>query len=133
MLAGYAIEGVLGQGGMGSVYRARHPRLPRVVAIKLLNQDVSADPELRARFDREADIVARLDHPGIVAVHDRGVENGQPWLAMQFVEGFDTSRLDPAAVSVERAVRIIGEVAAALDYAHSRGVLHRDVKPRIFC
>ncbi|MFX0575350.1 MDR family MFS transporter [Nocardia nepalensis] len=129
MLAGYAIEGVLGQGGMGTVYRARHPRLPRVVAIKLLNQDVSADPELRARFDREADIVARLDHPGIVAVQDRGVENGQPWLAMQYVEGVDTSRLDPATVSVERAVRIVGEVAAALDYAHSRGVLHRDVKP----
>ncbi len=129
MLAGYAIDGVLGRGGMGMVYRARHPRLPRVVALKLLNQDVSADPELRARFDREADIVARLDHPGIVAVHDRGVENGQPWLAMQYIEGIDTSRLDPATVTVERAARIVGEVAAALDYAHSRGVLHRDVKP----
>ncbi len=129
MLAGYAIEGVLGRGGMGSVYRARHPRLPRVVALKVLNQDVSADPELRARFDREADIVARLDHPGIVAIHDRGIENGQPWLAMQYVEGIDTSKLDPAAVGAERAVRIVAEVAAALDYAHSRGVLHRDVKP----
>ncbi|NKY51886.1 MFS transporter [Nocardia vermiculata] len=129
MLAGYAIEGVLGQGGMGSVYRARHPRLPRVVAIKLLNHDVSGDPELRARFDREADIVARLDHPGIVSVHDRGVEGGQPWLAMQFVEGVDAGRLDPATMSVERAVRIVADIAAALDYAHSRGVLHRDVKP----
>ncbi|PPJ31629.1 hypothetical protein C5E45_27365 [Nocardia nova] len=128
-LAGYAIEGVLGQGGMGTVYRARHPRLPRSVALKLLNADVSTDPELRARFEREANVVAHLDHPGIVGIHDRGLENGQPWFAMQYIEGTDASRLDPRTVSVERAVRIVGEVAAALDYAHSHGVLHRDVKP----
>ncbi|MEU8900364.1 MDR family MFS transporter [Nocardia sp. NPDC048505] len=127
--AGYVVEGVLGQGGMGTVYRARHPRLPRTVALKLLHRDVSADPELRARFEREANVVAHLDHPGIVAVEDRGVENGQLWLAMRYIEGEDASALDARTMTAARAVRIIGEVADALDYAHSRGVLHRDVKP----
>ncbi|MEV6275323.1 MDR family MFS transporter [Nocardia sp. NPDC051832] len=129
IFAGYVIEGVLGRGGMGTVYLAQHPRLPRSVALKLLNQDVAADPELRARFEREATLVARLDHPGIVAVQDRGIQDGQPWLAMQYIQGTDASRLEPGALSVERAIRIVGEVAAALDYAHSQGVLHRDVKP----
>ncbi|GAB0103922.1 hypothetical protein JMUB6875_28960 [Nocardia sp. JMUB6875] len=127
--AGYAIEGVLGQGGMGTVYLARHPRLPRSVALKLLTRDVSADAELRARFEREATVVARLDHPCIVAVQDRGIADGQLWLAMQYIQGIDASRLNLRTLTVERAVRIIGEVAAALDYAHSQGVLHRDVKP----
>ncbi|WP_308166785.1 MDR family MFS transporter [Nocardia albiluteola] len=128
-VAGYVIEGVLGRGGMGTVYLARHPRLPRLMALKVLNRDVAADPELRARFDREASVVAHLDHPGIVAVQDRGIEDGQLWLAMQYVQGVDASRLDPRTVTVERAVRIVSEVAHALDYAHARGVLHRDVKP----
>ncbi|MFI1912121.1 protein kinase [Nocardia sp. NPDC020380] len=127
--AGYLIEDVLGRGGMGTVYLARHPRLPRQVAIKLLNREVSADPELRARFEREATVIARLDHPCIVAVQDRGIDNGQLWLAMQYIHGTDLSRLDFRTLAVERALRIIGEIAAALDYAHSRGVLHRDVKP----
>ncbi|WP_405484290.1 serine/threonine-protein kinase [Nocardia sp. NBC_00511] len=127
--AGYVIEGVLGQGGMGTVFLARHPRLPRRVALKLLNQAVSTDPELRARFEREATVVARLDHPGIVAVQDRGVEAGQLWLAMQYVQGIDASRLASDTLTVQRAIQIISEVAAALDYAHSQGILHRDVKP----
>ncbi|WP_405133957.1 MDR family MFS transporter [Nocardia sp. NBC_01388] len=129
IFAGYEIQGVLGRGGMGTVYAAQHPRLPRLIALKLLNQDVAADPELRARFEREATLVARLDHPGIVSVLDRGIEDGQPWLAMQYIQGTDTTRLDPRTLTVERAVRIIGEVASALDYAHGQGILHRDVKP----
>ncbi|RMI35059.1 MDR family MFS transporter [Nocardia stercoris] len=127
--AGYAIEGVLGRGGMGTVYLARHPRLPRKVALKLLHRDVSEDADMRARFLRESSVVAGLDHPGIVAVLDQGVENGQPWLAMQYVHGTDASRPTPRIPAVERSVRIIGDVATALDHAHSRGVLHRDVKP----
>ncbi|MBF6132986.1 protein kinase [Nocardia otitidiscaviarum] len=114
---------------MGTVYLARHPRLPRKVALKLLNREVSADQEVRRRFEREANVIARLDHPSIVGIHDRGVQDGHLWIAVQYVPGTDAARLDPRAVPVERAVRIITETAAALDYAHSHGILHRDVKP----
>ncbi|WP_282434838.1 serine/threonine-protein kinase [Nocardia panacis] len=127
--AGYVIEGVLGQGGMGTVFLARHPRLPRMVALKLLNRSVSSDAEMRARFDREANVVARLDHPGIVGIHDRGVDNGHLWIAMQYVQGIDAARLDIRTLAVERALRIVEDTAEALDYAHAQGVLHRDIKP----
>ncbi|WP_051186745.1 serine/threonine-protein kinase [Nocardia tenerifensis] len=127
--ADYLIEGVLGQGGMGTVYLAQHPRLPRRVALKLLNREVSADQELRRRFEQEANVVARLDHPGIVGIHDRGAHDGRLWIAMQYIHGSDAARLDPREVPVDRALRIVAETGAALDYAHSRGVLHRDIKP----
>lgn len=127
--AEYTIDGVLGRGGMGCVYLARHPRLPRQVALKLLASELSLDDELRRRFDQEANAIARLDHPNIVGILDRGVDDGHLWIAMQYVEGSDAARLNPRALSVERALRIVSETAAALDYAHSRGILHRDVKP----
>ncbi|MFC9436486.1 serine/threonine-protein kinase [Nocardia sp. NPDC057030] len=127
--ADYLIEGVLGRGGMGTVYSAQHPRLPRRVALKLLNREVSADPELRRRFEQEANVVARLDHPGIVGIHDRGTQDGHLWIAMQYIHGTDASRLNPRDVPVDRALRIVTETGAALDHAHSRGVLHRDIKP----
>ncbi|MFI5718034.1 protein kinase [Nocardia sp. NPDC051750] len=127
--AGYQVEGVLGQGGMGTVYLARHPRLPRSVALKLLNREVSTDPELVQRFEREADVVARLEHPGIVGVLDRGADDGHLWIAMQYVRGTDAASWKSAGQSPATVVRLLGETAVALDYAHSRGVLHRDVKP----
>lgn len=127
--AGYRIEGVLGRGGMGTVYLAGHPRLPRQIALKLLSREIGADTELRRRFEQEANVIARLDHPSIVGIHDRGAQDGQLWIAMQYIHGVDGARLDPRAVSVERALRIVSETAAATDYAHSRGVLHRDIKP----
>ncbi|WP_067695677.1 serine/threonine-protein kinase [Nocardia jejuensis] len=127
--AGYTVVGVLGVGGMGSVYLAGHPRLPRQVALKLLAQEVSVDAEHRRRFEQEANAIARLDHPSIVGIHDRGMDDGHLWIAMQYIQGTDASRLDARQVSVERALRIITETAFALDFAHSRGVLHRDVKP----
>ncbi|WP_309230849.1 serine/threonine-protein kinase [Nocardia sp. SYP-A9097] len=127
--AEYTLDGVLGVGGMGSVYLARHPRLPRQVALKLLAHEGAADAELRRRFEQEANAIARLDHPSIVGIHDRGVHDGHLWIAMQYVQGTDASRLDPRQVNVPRALRIVTETAAALDFAHSRGVLHRDVKP----
>ncbi|MET8799980.1 protein kinase [Nocardia sp. NPDC004568] len=127
--AGYRIEGVLGQGGMGTVYLARHPRLPRSVALKLLNREVSTDTELTRRFELEADVVARLEHPGIVGVFDRGTDEGHLWIAMQYIRGTDAASWDARAHPPATTIRLLGETAAALDYAHSRGVLHRDVKP----
>ncbi|MQY19961.1 serine/threonine-protein kinase [Nocardia macrotermitis] len=129
VFAGYLIERQLGRGGMGSVYLAKHPRLPRMSAIKLLNREMVSDQEIRARFEREADLVAQLDHPNIVTVYDRGLEDGQLWIEMQFIDGIDAASVDPTKLPPERAVQIIGEVAEALDYAHGNGVMHRDVKP----
>ncbi|MGW4632392.1 protein kinase domain-containing protein [Nocardia sp. NPDC004415] len=128
VFAGYTIERLLGRGGMGSVYLARHPRLPRRTAMKLLNRELFGDNEIRARFEREADLVAQLKHPNIVTVYDRGVEDDQLWISMRYIEGSDAASL-PVPVDPARAVRIVAETAAALDFAHSRGVLHRDVKP----
>ncbi|MEU2105312.1 serine/threonine-protein kinase [Nocardia sp. NPDC019255] len=129
VFAGYTIERLLGRGGMGSVYLARHPRLPRLTAMKLLNPDLFDDTESRVRFEREADLVARLDHPNIVTVFDRGVEGDQPWICMRYIDGIDAAALEAWALPPQRAVRIIAETAEALDFAHGRGVLHRDVKP----
>ncbi|GAB0106342.1 hypothetical protein JMUB6875_53260 [Nocardia sp. JMUB6875] len=127
--AGYLIERQLGGGGMGEVFLARHPRLPRLVALKLLARELASQAETRARFEREAELIARLDHPNIVTVHDRGVEDGRLWIAMQYVDGGDASTLDPFTLPPSEAVHIIAETAKALDYAHSMGVVHRDVKP----
>ncbi|MEU1527136.1 protein kinase [Nocardia rhamnosiphila] len=129
VFAGYQIQGVLGQGGMGTVYLAQHPRLPRQVALKLLNREVSTDPELIRRFEREADVVARLDHPGIVGVLDRGTEDGHLWIAMHYIQGTDAASWDVSVHPPAMTVRLLAGVGSALDYAHSRGVLHRDVKP----
>ncbi|MFI9407558.1 protein kinase [Nocardia sp. NPDC052316] len=129
VFAGFTIEKLLGQGGMGSVYLARHPRLPRQTALKLLNRELFTDTEVRARFEREADLAAQLDHPNIVAVYDRGTEDDQLWISMQYVDGVDAATVTPQKLPPERAVQIIEGVAGALDYAHGMGVLHRDVKP----
>ncbi|WP_040861075.1 serine/threonine-protein kinase [Nocardia niigatensis] len=129
VFAGYEIERELGRGGMGSVYLARHPRLPRLIALKLLSRDVFGDIEVRRRFEREGDLVARLDHPNIVPVYDRGIDDAQPWIAMRYIDGPDASQLEAANLPPRQAIRIIAETARALDFAHRRGVLHRDVKP----
>ena len=91
--AGYTIVRLLGSGGMGEVYLAQHPRLPRRDALKVLPASVSADNEYRQRFNREADIAATLWHPHIVGVHDRGEFEGQIWISMDYVEGTDAGRL----------------------------------------
>ncbi|MEV6767034.1 protein kinase [Nocardia sp. NPDC051030] len=127
--AGYLIERELGRGGMGSVYLARHPRLPRLLALKLLNRELFGDAEVRARFEREGDVVARLDHPNIVPVYDRGFDDDRLWIAMRYIDGVDASALDSATLPPRQAIRIVADTAKGLDFAHRKGVLHRDVKP----
>jgi hypothetical protein len=92
LFAGFTIIELLGAGGMGEVYLAEHPRLPRQEALKILPADVSADPEFRQRFHREAELAASLSHPHIVAVHDRGKYDGQLWISR-------TTWTDPTLVS----------------------------------
>jgi serine/threonine protein kinase, bacterial len=131
--AGYSILRPLGSGGMADVYLAKHPRLPRRDALKVLAKGMTADDEFRERFNREADLAATLFHPHIVAVHDRGEFEGQLWIAMDYVEGTDAARLMKEryrnGMSEHDVGAIIDAVASALDYAHVRGMLHRDVKP----
>ncbi|MEV0245327.1 ADP-ribosylglycohydrolase family protein [Nocardia sp. NPDC050712] len=129
VFAGFVIERELGRGGMGAVYAARHPRLPKLLALKLLHRELFGDNETRTRFEREADLVAQLDHPNIITVFDRGVEDEHLWISMQYVDGVDTSAVPVNAMPVARAMQILHQTAGALDYAHSQGVLHRDVKP----
>jgi serine/threonine protein kinase, bacterial len=131
--AGFRIVRLLGSGGMGEVYLAQHPRLPKQIALKVLPTATSSDGEFRERFAREADLAATLYHPHIVGVHDRGESDAELWIAMDFVDGSDASRLladrYPAGMPTERVFEIVSVVAGALDYAHRRGMLHRDVKP----
>lgn len=130
VFAGYVIERVLGSGGMGTVYAARHPRLPRLDAIKVLSEAHSGAPEFRARFIREAELAARIDHPNVVAVHDRGLVDGALWIAMQYIAGTDAAAVLRAGVPrPEHALHIVTGAAAGLDAAHRAGLLHRDVKP----
>ena len=133
-VAGYRVIRELGRGGMGAVYLAAHPTLPRHDALKVLSAELSRDPDFRTRFLREADVAARLDHPNIVSVYDRGqTDGGQLWIAMQFVDGTDADAAQrEGTMSPDRAVHVISEVAKALDHAHSHEVVHRDVKPANF-
>lgn len=133
VFAGYTVVRQLGAGGMGEVYLVQHPRLPRYDALKILPAQFTTDREYSERFNREADVVARLWHPHIVGVHDRGEYDGQLWITMDFVEGTDAAKMlhdhQGGGLPPEDVVRIVSAVAEALDYAHQQGLLHRDVKP----
>ncbi|BCK53789.1 serine/threonine-protein kinase [Nocardia wallacei] len=130
VFAGYRIERLLGVGGMGEVYLAHDRDLPRFVALKLLSHAMAGDPDVRARFQREADTVARLAHPNIVAIHARGEHEGRLWIAMEYIDGTDVAAVvRNGPIPPEQSVRIITETARALDHAHAGGILHRDVKP----
>jgi hypothetical protein len=133
VFAGYTIVRRLGAGGMGQVYLAQHPRLPRRDALKILPRNLTADLEFRQRFNREADLAAGSYHEHIVGIHDRGEYQGQLWISMDYVEGTDAAELlrtrYPSGMPKADVVEIISAVADALDHAHARGMLHRDVKP----
>jgi serine/threonine protein kinase, bacterial len=131
--AGYTIVRMLGTRGMGEVYLAQHPHLPRRDALKILPAAMTDDSEFHARFRQEAKIATTLHHPHIVQVHDRGECEGRLWTAMDYVDATDVAELMrerfPVGMPPGQAQAIITAVAEALDYAHQRGMLHRDVQP----
>jgi tRNA A-37 threonylcarbamoyl transferase component Bud32 len=126
----YRIIEQLGQGGMATVYKAYHPALDRYVAIKVLHPAFLEDPNFLARFNREAKVVAKLDHPNIVPIYDYADHKGQPYLVMKFIEGETLkARLARSPLSVPEAVHVVEAVGGALAFAHQKGILHRDIKP----
>lgn len=129
-LGPYTIIAPLGAGGMGEVYRAKDTRLGREVAIKVLPQHLSSNPEIRARFEREAKTVSSLNHPHICTLFDVGREGDTDYLVMELIEGETlAARLVKGALPVADTLRIAAQVAEALDRAHRSGVVHRDLKP----
>jgi len=130
-IAGYRVEEQIGRGGMAVVYRAYDPRLDRHVALKILAPSLAADEAFRQRFIRESRAAAAVDHPHIIPVFDAGEANAVLFIAMRFVRGRDVRTLldDTGPLPPARAVEIVDQVASALDAAHERGLVHRDVKP----
>jgi len=124
------VLGIVGRGGMGIVYKARQPRLDRLVALKVLAPDLASQAAFAERFLREAQALARLNHPNVVSVYDFGERNGTYFLLMEYVEGthlrdlLESGRLRP-----EDALRLVPEICAGLQYAHEEGIVHRDIKP----
>ena len=129
--AGYRIESVVGRGGMGVVYRATDLSLQRPVALKLVAPELAGDELFRRRFLKEPRLAASLDHPNVVPIYEAGEHDGQLYLAMRFVDGSDMRTLlrREGGLPAERALDILAQVASALDAAHRRGLVHRDVKP----
>ncbi len=131
MFAGYRIERLIDRGGMGVVYLAEDRRLRRKIALKLLAPEWVADPAYRRRFLLESDLLAELDHPNVVTIHAAGEWHDQLYLAMRYVEGTSLARLlaTRGALELRPTIELVGQIGAALDAAHARGIVHRDVKP----
>ncbi|MCS7050790.1 MAG: protein kinase, partial [Thermomicrobium sp.] len=130
--ARYRLDEPIGEGGMAVVYRGYDLVLGRPVAIKVLRGQFAADASFLRRFEREAQAAARLSHPNIVSVYDVGRDDGLPYIVMEYVPGKTLKRLilERAPFPLEEAVQIVRQVAAALDFAHHHGLVHRDIKPQ---
>jgi class 3 adenylate cyclase len=130
VVSGYQIRAIAGRGGMGVVYRAEDLALGREIALKVIAPALARDPRFRQRFARESRIAAGLEHPNVLPVYRAGEENGQLFIAMRFVEGTDLQQLLlDGPLPPPRAAAIVAQVGEALDAAHARGLIHRDVKP----
>jgi serine/threonine protein kinase len=126
----YEIQGPLGAGGMGEVYKARDTRLERTVAIKILPPSVASDPDRRSRFEREAKTIAGLDHPHICTLYDVGDHQGSMYIVMEHLTGETLAqRLQKGPIPLGQALKIASEIAEALAAAHRQGIIHRDLKP----
>lgn len=126
----YQIKSELGRGGMATVYEAYDPRFEREVAVKVLPREMLHDPQFRVRFEREAKTIAMLEHPAIVPVYDYGEEDGQPYFVMRYMTGGSLSeRVRKGALTLQEAAHIMNRLAPALDEAHAKGIIHRDMKP----
>ena len=130
-IGGYEVESFLGRGGMGVVYRARHTRLGRLVALKVLVPELAADETFRTRFVRESQMAASIDHPNVIPIYDADEIGGVLFLAMRYVEGTDLKVMieRDGALDLQTSLSVISQIAGALDAAHDLGLIHRDVKP----
>ena len=126
----YDIIEPIGSGGMGDVYRARDSKLGREVALKFLPKDLSSDPDLLARFDREAKLLALVNHPNIATIHSIEESGGHLFLVLELIEGQDLAKtLKSGPLPLNQALKVCRDVAGALEAAHRKGIVHRDLKP----
>lgn len=130
-VGGYTDLELIARGGMGEIYKARHPTLNRTVAIKILSVYFKDDPAFNRRFAREADLMARLRHPSIITIYDYGEQDGLPYIVMEYLTGKTLSEIlkERERIPLEESLPLLEDLASALDYAHDQGVIHRDLKP----
>jgi serine/threonine protein kinase len=130
-IAGYEVEGVVGTGGIGVLYRARQLRLDRTVALKVVESEVTRDPIVRERLRREARAVAAIDHPNVVPLYEAGEDGGTVYIVTRWVEGVELGALiaQEGSLAAGRGARIAAQIAAALELACEKGLVHRDIKP----
>ena len=130
-MGGYQGLELIARGGMGEVYKARHPNLNRTVAIKILSTHFKNDPNFNKRFAREAKTMAQLRHPNIITIHDYGDQDGLPFIVMEYLTGETLSQIlrRRERIPLDECLPLLQDLSSALDYAHSQGVIHRDIKP----